>query len=72
MTKEMLLIVNKPAIQCIIEEAIVSRIEDIVTGKGKRTIEDYFELEANLLAKEKVELLEKVLESASVDIHYIR
>lgn len=47
-----------------------------VTGKGKRAIEDHFdnafELEANLLKKQKYELLEKVLESAAVDIHYIR
>ncbi|MBE1556487.1 UTP--glucose-1-phosphate uridylyltransferase GalU [Sporosarcina limicola] len=78
MPKEMLPIVDKPTIQYIVEEAILAGIEDIiiVTGKGKRAIEDHFdnafELEANLIAKEKFELLEKVLEPASVDIHYIR
>ena len=78
MPKEMLPIVDKPTIQYIVEEAIASGIEDIiiVTGKGKRAIEDHFdnafELEANLLEREKFELLEKVLESSSVDIHYIR
>src|SRR3954469_14672732 len=66
MPKEMLPIVDKPTIQYIIEEAIASGIEDIiiVTGKGKRAIEDHFdnafELENNLMEKNKFELLEKV------------
>ncbi|RHW37208.1 UTP--glucose-1-phosphate uridylyltransferase [Neobacillus notoginsengisoli] len=79
MPKEMLPIVDKPTIQYIIEEAIESGIEDIiiVTGKGKRAIEDHFdhafELEQNLLEKEKFELLEKVQAASNmVDIHYIR
>ncbi|MEK5524014.1 UTP--glucose-1-phosphate uridylyltransferase GalU [Heyndrickxia sp. FSL W8-0423] len=78
MPKEMLPIVDKPTIQYIIEEAIESGIEDIiiVTGKGKRAIEDHFdyafELEENLIAKEKFELLEKVRQPSKVDIHYIR
>lgn len=78
MPKEMLPIVDKPTIQYIVEEAIASGIEDIiiVTGKGKRAIEDHFdnalELETNLLEKGKLEMLEKVQESANVDIHYIR
>jgi len=78
MPKEMLPIVDKPTIQYIIEEAIESGIEDIiiVTGKGKRAIEDHFdyapELEQNLLEKGKMELLEKVRQSSNVDIHYIR
>lgn len=78
MPKEMLPIVDKPTIQYIVEEAIAAGIEDIiiVTGKGKRAIEDHFdnafELESNLIKKEKFDLLEKVLESALVDIHYIR
>jgi len=43
--KEMLPIVDKPAIQYIVEEAIKSGIEDIliVTGRGKRAIEDHFD-----------------------------
>lgn len=78
MPKEMLPIVDKPTIQYIVEEAVASGIEDIiiVTGKGKRAIEDHFdnawELEENLVAKEKFELLEKVKESSKVEIHYIR
>lgn len=79
MPKEMLPIVDKPTIQYIIEEAVESGIEDIiiVTGKGKRAIEDHFdnafELEQNLLEKEKLELLEKVQAATNlVDIHYIR
>ncbi len=79
MPKEMLPIVDKPTIQYIVEEAIASGIEDIiiVTGKGKRAIEDHFdyahELEQNLRDKEKFELLEKVQYSSNLaDIHYIR
>jgi UTP--glucose-1-phosphate uridylyltransferase len=79
MPKEMLPIVDKPTIQYIVEEAIASGIEDIiiVTGKGKRAIEDHFdsapELEQNLLEKEKFALLEEVQKSTNmVDIHYIR
>ena len=78
MPKEMLPIVDKPTIQYIVEEAIESGIEDIiiVTGKGKRAIEDHFdysfELEHNLLEKQKFDLLEKVQASSNVDIHYIR
>ncbi len=78
MPKEMLPIVDKPTIQYIVEEAIESGIEDIiiVTGKGKRAIEDHFdhsvELEQNLLEKGKYEILEKVQESSRINIHYIR
>jgi UTP--glucose-1-phosphate uridylyltransferase len=79
MPKEMLPIVDKPTIQYIVEEAIASGIEDIiiVTGKGKRSIEDHFdnahELEQNLMDKGKFELLEKVRYSTNLaDIHYIR
>lgn len=79
MPKEMLPIVDKPTIQYIVEEAIESGIEDIiiVTGKGKRAIEDHFdnsfELEQNLLEKGKLELLNEVQKSSKmVDIHYIR
>ncbi|KAF0819534.1 UTP--glucose-1-phosphate uridylyltransferase [Bacillus sp. ZZV12-4809] len=78
MPKEMLPIVDKPTIQYIVEEAVASGIEDIiiVTGKGKRAIEDHFdysfELEENLFQKQKFDLLEKVKEPSKVDIHYIR
>ncbi|CAM3922850.1 UTP--glucose-1-phosphate uridylyltransferase GalU [Mesobacillus zeae] len=79
MPKEMLPIVDKPTIQYIVEEAVQSGIEDIiiVTGKGKRAIEDHFdfasELEQNLEEKGKLDLLEKVRYSSNLaDIHYIR
>jgi UTP--glucose-1-phosphate uridylyltransferase len=79
MPKEMLPIVDKPTIQYIVEEAVESGIEDIiiVTGKGKRAIEDHFdnafELEQKLLESKKMELLEQVQRSSKmVDIHYIR
>ncbi|MGE7636513.1 UTP--glucose-1-phosphate uridylyltransferase GalU [Peribacillus frigoritolerans] len=79
MPKEMLPIVDKPTIQYIVEEALASGIEDIiiVTGKGKRAIEDHFdnsfELEQNLFNKGKIELLDKVQHSSQMaDIHYIR
>ncbi|WP_040952934.1 UTP--glucose-1-phosphate uridylyltransferase GalU [Gorillibacterium massiliense] len=78
MPKEMLPIIDKPTIQYIVEEAIESGIEDIiiVTGKGKRAIEDHFdhafELEAKLEEGGKLKLLEEVQRSSRVDIHYIR
>ncbi len=68
--ERMLPIVDKPTIQYIVEEAIESGIEDIiiVTGKGKRAIEDHFdhsfELEQSLLEKGKHEMLEKVQASS--------
>ena len=45
MPKEMLPIVDKPTIQYVVEEAIASGIEDIliITGRGKRAIEDHFD-----------------------------
>lgn len=77
--KEMLPIVDKPTIQYIIEEAIASGIEDIliITGRGKRAIEDHFdrslELEEELRKKGQEELLAQVRQIANlVDIHYIR
>lgn len=79
MPKEMLPIVDKPTIQYIVEEAVASGIEDIiiVTGKGKRAIEDHFdnsfELEQNLSEKGKWDLLNEVRKSSEMaDIHYIR
>ncbi|WP_044749193.1 UTP--glucose-1-phosphate uridylyltransferase GalU [Bacillus alveayuensis] len=77
--KEMLPIVDTPTIQYIIEEAVASGIEDIliVTGRGKRAIEDHFdkslELEETLEAKGKYKELEQIRRiSQMVDIHYIR
>ncbi|WP_397538303.1 UTP--glucose-1-phosphate uridylyltransferase GalU [Rummeliibacillus pycnus] len=78
MPKEMLPIVDRPTIEYIVEEAIESGIEEIiiVTGKGKRAIEDHFdrnfELEDNLMKKGNFELLDKINQSSKVEIHYIR
>ena len=74
----MLPIVDKPAIQYIIEEAIQSGIEEIliITGRNKRAIEDHFdrnvELELTLKAQGKYDLLGLVEEISDVTIHYVR
>ncbi|MGG1228672.1 UTP--glucose-1-phosphate uridylyltransferase GalU [Bacillus halotolerans] len=77
--KEMLPIVDKPAIQYIVEEAVESGIEDIliITGRNKRSIEDHFdrsaELEFNLREKGKTETLKEMQQIADLaNIHYIR
>lgn len=77
--KEMLPIVDTPTIQYIIEEAVQSGIEDIiiVTGRGKRAIEDHFdksyELEETLAKKGKFDQLEDIQQiSKLANIHYIR
>lgn len=77
--KEMLPLIDKPAIQYIVEEAVASGIESImiVTGRNKRAIEDHFdksfELEAELEAHNKAELLELVRSiSHMADICYMR
>jgi UTP--glucose-1-phosphate uridylyltransferase len=79
MPKEMLPIIDKPVIHYVVEEAINSGIDDIifVTGRSKRSIEDYFddspELEMYLKSKGKTEMLKMVRDISSlVDIHYIR
>ncbi|MCM1987498.1 UTP--glucose-1-phosphate uridylyltransferase GalU [Methanococcoides seepicolus] len=79
MPKEMLPIIDKPVIHFVVEEALASGIDDIifVTGRSKRSIEDYFdgspELEMHLKQHKKHDLLEKVQDIASLaDIHYIR
>jgi UTP--glucose-1-phosphate uridylyltransferase len=77
--KEMLPIVDKPAIQYVVEQAVGAGIEDIliITGRGKRTIEDHFdrsfELEARLERAGKYEELKEVRRiSDMAAIHYIR
>ena len=77
--KEMLPIVDKPTIQYIVEEAIASGIEtiQIITGRGKRAIEDHFdrsyELENELLKNGKKDLYEIVEDIANlVEISFIR
>ncbi|WP_367297545.1 UTP--glucose-1-phosphate uridylyltransferase GalU [Loigolactobacillus coryniformis] len=75
MAKEMLPIVDKPTIQFIVEEAQASGIDDIliITGKGKRPIEDHFdsvpELEQNLIKKQKDEMLKVVQETTNMNVN---
>lgn len=79
MPKEMLPIVDKPAIQYIVEEAVRSGIEDIliITNRGKDIIEDHFdhvvELEQRLEATGKSRLLEEIQAiSRLANIYFIR
>lgn len=77
--KEMLPLIDKPLVQYVVEEAVASGIEQIlfITGRGKRTIEDHFdisvELEAHLYDKGKDRELSRVREIAEmVEIFYVR
>lgn len=77
--KEMLPVVDKPTIQYVVEEAVESGITDIIviTGRGKRTIEDHFdrsyELEQRLIESGNTEGLDEIKDIASMaDIFYIR
>lgn len=77
--KEMLVIVDKPSLQYIVEELVESGITDIVivTGRNKNSIEDHFdfsyELENTLKKENKIELLEKVEKLSSMaNIFYVR
>ena len=77
--KEMLPVVDKPAIQYVVEEAVKAGIEDIliITGRNKRAIEDHFdrnfELEHFLDTSGKHDLLKEVqFASDLADIHYVR
>jgi UTP--glucose-1-phosphate uridylyltransferase len=79
MPKEMLPIIDKPVLQFVIEEAIASGITDIliVTGRGKRAIENHFdyapELEAFLVQADKRELLGQIRDiGEQASIFYIR
>ncbi|MEU3550777.1 UTP--glucose-1-phosphate uridylyltransferase GalU [Streptomyces longwoodensis] len=77
--KEMLPVVDKPAIQYVVEEAAAAGLDDIlmVTGRHKRAIEDHFdhafELEQALAAKGDTVRLDAVRDPARLaDIHHIR
>jgi UTP--glucose-1-phosphate uridylyltransferase len=77
--KEMLPVVDKPAIQYVVEEAVAAGIDDIliITGRNKRSLEDHFdrnfELEYHLQAKGKMGDLAEVVELAELaDIHFVR
>ncbi|MGA0732906.1 MAG: UTP--glucose-1-phosphate uridylyltransferase GalU [Candidatus Nanopelagicales bacterium] len=77
--KEMLPVVDKPAIQYVVEEAVAAGLLDLlfVTGRTKRALEDHFddnpELEAALGNKDKTNLLEAVRHPAGLAaVHYVR
>ncbi len=77
--KEMLPIVDKPALQYIVEEATASGIEDIliITNRGKDSIEDHFDrtpiLEDALIKSGKTDLYDSVVESANLaNIYFLR
>jgi len=77
MPKEMLPIVDKPLIQYAVEEAVAAGITELIfiTGRNKRAIEDHFdrapELEADLQAKNKTQLLETVCNILPAHVHCI-
>ena len=77
--KEMLPVVDKPAIQYVVEEAVAAGFDDVlfITGRSKRPLEDHFdrnfELEQVLSAKGDHDRLRKVTESTDLArIHYVR
>lgn len=79
MPKEMLSIVDKPAIQYIVEEAAKSGIEDIliITSRGKTTVEDHFdrspELEKKLLDSGKIDIYNEIVNITKLaNITYVR
>jgi UTP--glucose-1-phosphate uridylyltransferase len=79
MPKEMLPLIDTPAIHYVVQEAVASNIDDIIiiTGRGKRAVEDYFdespELEMRLKKNKKEGLLKVIRDiSSMVNVHYIR
>jgi UTP--glucose-1-phosphate uridylyltransferase len=77
--KEMLPVVDKPAIQYVVEEAVGAGLNDVllITGRSKRSIEDHFdrayELEEALTAKEDWDKLAMVRKSSELaTMHYVR
>ena len=79
MPKEMLPVVDKPAIQYVVEEAVNVGLNDIlmITGRNKRALEDHFDrvpaLEATLEAKGDTAKLESIQAASNLgDIHYVR
>jgi UTP--glucose-1-phosphate uridylyltransferase len=77
--KEMLPVVDKPAIQYVVEEAVSAGLHDVllITGRSKRSIEDHFdrnyELEEALEARDEAERLAHVRESSELaHVHYVR
>jgi UTP--glucose-1-phosphate uridylyltransferase len=79
MPKEMLPVVDKPAIQYVVEEAVAAGLTDVlmITGRNKSALENHFdrvgELEATLLQKGDIERLRKVNYATDLaEVHYLR
>ena len=79
MPKEMLPVVDKPAIQYVVEEAVAAGLTDVlmITGRNKNALENHFdrvgELEATLLMKGDIERLRKVNYATDLaEVHYVR
>lgn len=79
MPKEMLPVVDKPAIQYVVEEAVAAGLDDVlfVTGRSKRSLEDHFDrnLELEVTLSQKGDLARLALVNASTElarIHYVR
>ena len=79
MPKEMLPVVDKPAIQYVVEEAVAAGLDDVlfVTGRSKRSLEDHFDrnLELEVALSQKGDLDRLALVNASTQlarIHYVR
>src|SRR5438045_7018910 len=77
--KEMLPVVDKPAIQYVVEEAVRAGLDDVlvITGRNKASLEDHFdrayELEDKLQGDDKRELLDRVRESTEMGtLHFVR
>jgi UTP--glucose-1-phosphate uridylyltransferase len=79
MPKEMLPVVDKPAIQYVVEEAVEAGLDDVllITGRNKSALENHFdratEIESTLQAKGDTEKLRRVMYSTDLaDVHYVR
>ena len=79
MPKEMLPVVDKPAIQYVVEEAVAAGLDDVlfVTGRSKRSLEDHFDrnLELEVALSQKGDLARLAVVNASTElarIHYVR
>ena len=79
MPKEMLPVVDKPAIQYVVEEAVAAGLDDVlfVTGRSKRSLEDHFDrnLELEVTLSQKGDLARLAVVNASTElarIHYVR
>ena len=76
--KEMLPVVDKPAIQYVVEESVRAGLGDVlvITGRNKTALEDHFdhnwELERALEAKGDTDRLERIRESATLKVHFVR